>query len=496
MDSEDRQNPLSKSKTVDQLRTAIKKLETIIEQLNSTSVVDLPSTNAVETLITTTEELESLLANLPEETVAPEAEMTPVDIEANGVAEIQPEVIPSPAQEKATASKVEISESENLVSQIPISKIPEEPESLNQEIAPETPAKSPKKTPKARKKRNWIAIAIIAIIVAIIPISLKYLSPGITEQISPAETTEIIREESPLIANNLTENKLQNEAIIVTKEVKEGPKSTVTEQISQQPATENREVTTNALAAKSIAQEPSAPSDVLLAPESEEAANLVTENILDPEVATESKAMSQSNPETVLPNAQIETKIATDISTAEEFSERENTSATNPSSNTEKIIDKKLDPTATSEIDRIPENISEPEPNILIPETLVSEFAEEKLDVKTIIHDVKLTPEQNLIALLSHKVLELSEGYQEDLVLSLEPNITSNVLTVRIADDWYQLETTEQDEIVSDMFLRSQNLEFRKLVIKDNNDNLVARSPVVGQNMIIFRRHSNNNITS
>ena len=49
-----------------------------------------------------------------------------------------------------------------------------------------------------------------------------------------------------------------------------------------------------------------------------------------------------------------------------------------------------------------------------------------------------------LIAALSKQVLQLSEGYQEDIVLSIEPNMSNNILIVRVADDWYQLEANTE----------------------------------------------------
>ena len=53
--------------------------------------------------------------------------------------------------------------------------------------------KTPTKSRKSRKRKNWIAIAIVALIVAIIPISLKYLSPGLTQQLLSEKAADKIR---------------------------------------------------------------------------------------------------------------------------------------------------------------------------------------------------------------------------------------------------------------------------------------------------------------
>ena len=63
-------------------------------------------------------------------------------------------------------------------------------------------------------------------------------------------------------------------------------------------------------------------------------------------------------------------------------------------------------------------------------------------------------------------------------------------MSVTLSDDWYQLVENRQDRLLGDMFRRSQQLEFDKLMITDSNDNLIARSPVIGKEMVVLRRTS------
>ncbi len=483
MESEAHQNPLSKVETIEQLQTTIDKLETIIEQLNSTSVVDLPSSNSVEALITTTEELENAIAALLQKTVTPESESTPT---TNVVTVETPEGPPIPPQEQPSASE----------SETPAPETPEKTEPIAQKTVTKPATKAQTKPSQPNKKTNWIAIAIVALIVAIIPISLKYLSPGSTQQVLSEKVEEIVEEtvteEASVIATKLPDKSLQiNEEKPVLPAATEQVEYFTISELPKQPIKKITEVATIALTSDSreISELWEPPLFSSTWDNKGKRTSLTTEKVAESDLEkslvlveeeTESITTSAPDLETSATNIEEEATIGSDASESEEIDQLE----TQPPSESLSNIDEIVDETVVLE----KENISEPEPKIFVPANLVVEDTTETLELKTVIHDVKLTPEQDLIAALSKKLLQLSQNYQEDIVLSIEPNIDNNILIVRITDDWYQLETTEQDEIVADMFARSQKLEFRKLEIKDQNDNLVARSPVVGQNMIIFRR--------
>ena len=469
MESEARQNPLSKVETIEQLQTTIDKLAIIIEQLNSRSVVDFPASNSVEALMTSIEELEKAISTLPQETVAPKSQVTPT---SNVVEAETPEVTPIPSQEQPASSAPKTRESETP-----------------QKTLTKSATKASRKSTKPKKKKNWIAIAIVALIVAIIPISLKYLAPRINQQLLSDNAAEIVAkdiiEEPSVIATKLADNNLPKnlEQPVLPEATESAEELAVSEIINQQAA----DITV------------SEPQKTIEEIAEVATTDLITEEITESEVekslgeeTNESILTSTASLETSLSNNKEESIIASDASESEAIAQLETKKISEYPSNLKQAkddeietIDEKLDETVALEIDNIPEA----EPKILVPENLVASEATETLEIQTLIQDVKLTPEQNLIAALSKKVLQLSQDFQEDIILSIEPNIANNILIVKITDDWYQLENAEQNAIVTDMFARSQKLEFRKLEIKDQNNNLVARSPVVGQKMIIFRHN-------
>lgn len=101
---------------------------------------------------------------------------------------------------------------------------------------------------------------------------------------------------------------------------------------------------------------------------------------------------------------------------------------------------------------------------------------------------VELTPEQTLIAAIEDRVSEVSNGFADGLIQSIQANFEGSSLTVKIRSDWYKLKPSEQDNLAAQMLERSRELDFSRLEITDPQGTLLARSPVVGKDMIILNR--------
>ncbi|MEX0271875.1 hypothetical protein AB3R30_22385 [Leptolyngbyaceae cyanobacterium UHCC 1019] len=101
---------------------------------------------------------------------------------------------------------------------------------------------------------------------------------------------------------------------------------------------------------------------------------------------------------------------------------------------------------------------------------------------------LKLTPEQTLIARIQDEVAEVSNQYVNGLIQSVQANFRSSLLTVKIGDGWYTLEQAQQNKLANEMLKRAQQLNFVKLELTDAQGNLLARSPVVGSEMVILQR--------
>ncbi|HYW20938.1 MAG TPA: hypothetical protein VE956_16880 [Nodularia sp. (in: cyanobacteria)] len=137
----------------------------------------------------------------------------------------------------------------------------------------------------------------------------------------------------------------------------------------------------------------------------------------------------------------------------------------------------------------IPSELTAPEPTPeAIPEP-TPEPTPEPIPEPTPIR--KLTPEESLIAAIENQVAEISDRFASGLIQSIQANFRTSNLTVKINDDWYSLPESEQNQLAAEILQRSQELDFSHLEIIDSENRLVARNPVVGNEMIIFQQHRN-----
>lgn len=108
--------------------------------------------------------------------------------------------------------------------------------------------------------------------------------------------------------------------------------------------------------------------------------------------------------------------------------------------------------------------------------------------VKPTAPPLKRSPEQPLIALIQDQVAEVSDRYANGLIQSVQASFRSSRLSVKVADGWYDLTPTQQNKLADEMLRRTQKLDFSNLEIVDANDTPLARSPVIGTEMIILQR--------
>ncbi|WP_017306781.1 hypothetical protein [Spirulina subsalsa] len=101
---------------------------------------------------------------------------------------------------------------------------------------------------------------------------------------------------------------------------------------------------------------------------------------------------------------------------------------------------------------------------------------------------LRLNPEQSLIAAIQNQVAEITNQYAEGLIRSIEADFLGSQLIVAVGDEWYSLPEKRQNQLADEMFARSRTLDFKKIELYDGEGVLLARSPVVGDEMVILRR--------
>lgn len=101
---------------------------------------------------------------------------------------------------------------------------------------------------------------------------------------------------------------------------------------------------------------------------------------------------------------------------------------------------------------------------------------------------IELTPEQNLIASIQNQVDEISDRYGDGLIQSIQPNFENSRLIIKISDNWYNLPSSQQNKLATQILEQAKQLDFSYLEVTDLQGKLLARSPLVGKKMIILKR--------
>jgi hypothetical protein len=100
----------------------------------------------------------------------------------------------------------------------------------------------------------------------------------------------------------------------------------------------------------------------------------------------------------------------------------------------------------------------------------------------------EISPEQRLIKAVQEDIADITSRYPEGLIDSIQANFIESRLTVILGQDWYQLRPTRQDDVAKGIFQKAKNLDFQKLELVNKQGDIIARSPVVGNQMIILLR--------
>ncbi|MFP4222364.1 MAG: hypothetical protein ACLFSH_17515 [Phormidium sp.] len=119
---------------------------------------------------------------------------------------------------------------------------------------------------------------------------------------------------------------------------------------------------------------------------------------------------------------------------------------------------------------------------------------------------IQLTPEQQLIAAVRSQISDVARPYEdchrsglnltqqeecsEDnrFVSRISANFEADLLRVEITRQWYDLDGKERSKLANGLWSKAQRLDFSHVEIVDQQGVLVARSPVVGHDVIILRR--------
>lgn len=98
---------------------------------------------------------------------------------------------------------------------------------------------------------------------------------------------------------------------------------------------------------------------------------------------------------------------------------------------------------------------------------------------------VKLTAEQKLMA-----KLQAVAGEQADLLVAVRPDKPAGILRITLDSDWYDLAFSQQDELAQTLLTKTKALRFTTLELLNDTGDIVARSPLVGEDMVVLLRQA------
>ena len=98
------------------------------------------------------------------------------------------------------------------------------------------------------------------------------------------------------------------------------------------------------------------------------------------------------------------------------------------------------------------------------------------------------SPEQTFIDAIQHQIGDLTSQYPDEMIQTLDIDVNHDRLIVQLQPIWYLMSDDRQNLVTNEMWLQAKANHLSKLEVQDSQGNSIARSPVVGREMIILQR--------
>ena len=125
-----------------------------------------------------------------------------------------------------------------------------------------------------------------------------------------------------------------------------------------------------------------------------------------------------------------------------------------------------------------PNQVKEPEPPVIAQE-------EEETIAQ---QEVALTPEQTFLAGIKQSISSYNSQLHDELIASVKVDFERSFLQVKLEPLWYDLSDVQQDRLADDIWRHAKDMAFAKIELADGDGTILARSPVVGKDMVILQR--------
>lgn len=102
--------------------------------------------------------------------------------------------------------------------------------------------------------------------------------------------------------------------------------------------------------------------------------------------------------------------------------------------------------------------------------------------------EIEAIPDPAIIADIQAQVAAVGDQFAAGVLQSVQAEFLQSCLRVTVESQWYALSQAGQDQLANELWQRTQQLSFETLQIRDRDGKLIARNPVVGDEMVIFWR--------
>ena len=159
----------------------------------------------------------------------------------------------------------------------------------------------------------------------------------------------------------------------------------------------------------------------------------------------------------------------------EQFQEPE--SSAKPDSSDAPLVS---EPVSEPASEPIPESMSEPVEDLEADDALIEDIPEDESPAAE-----EAIPDAPFIGDLQDQLADVLADYAGMTLSSVQANFLRGRLVVTVGDGWNGL-GSDRPHFAADLWQRSQELGFNKLDVVDREGTVLARSPVVGSQMVIF----------
>ena len=128
-----------------------------------------------------------------------------------------------------------------------------------------------------------------------------------------------------------------------------------------------------------------------------------------------------------------------------------------------------------------------PDPSNKIPMFLVATASPQPVNLISP-PALELTSKPYLITTIQAQMKKSTTKISPEIILSVRANFSASLLRVELNESWYDLSENKQNQMAQVLFDQAQNFDFTRIELIETSGKPLARSAVIGSNIVILNR--------